>query len=138
MAHQVGHLIARSLPGWHRLREPAAHEPALYLLGDEYQSDVGGAASRDERERPIDAFAAELLRPQQAARGRWAALEGFRPVAPVRSDRLRSVGDVDDPAEALGWTVGRVEVGSFPEGGQLAAHLLQIRDPLIHILNSGV
>lgn len=36
------------------------------VLGDEYSSDLGVAASRDERERVIDAFAAELLLPTEA------------------------------------------------------------------------
>ncbi|WP_324191192.1 ImmA/IrrE family metallo-endopeptidase [Nocardia cyriacigeorgica] len=53
-----------------RRRATAAHELGHMVLGDEYSSDLGGgvAASRSDREAVIDAFAAELLLPAQAAR----------------------------------------------------------------------
>jgi len=56
----------RAEPG--RRRATAAHELGHHLLGDEYSSDVGIAASRDEREQLIEAFAAELLLPESAVR----------------------------------------------------------------------
>lgn len=48
-------------PGRRRLN--AAHELGHHLMQDEYHTDVGVAASRDDRERLIDAFAGELLMP---------------------------------------------------------------------------
>jgi Zn-dependent peptidase ImmA (M78 family)/transcriptional regulator with XRE-family HTH domain len=64
----------RTAPG--RRRFTAAHEIGHHLLGDEYQSDAGVAASRDERERHVDAFAGEFLLPAADVRQRWDALEG--------------------------------------------------------------
>lgn len=55
-----------------RRRFTAAHELGHHLLQDAYHSDVGVAASLDEREKLIDAFAAELLLPGDAVRRRWA------------------------------------------------------------------
>lgn len=46
-----------------RRRATAAHELGHLVLGDEYSSDLGVAASREDREKAIDAFAAELLLP---------------------------------------------------------------------------
>lgn len=46
-----------------RRRATAAHELGHMVLGDEYSSDLGVHSSRDERERVIDAFAAEFLVP---------------------------------------------------------------------------
>ena len=46
-----------------RRRATAAHEPGHMVLGDEYSSDLGVHSARDERERLIDAFAAEFLIP---------------------------------------------------------------------------
>jgi Zn-dependent peptidase ImmA (M78 family)/transcriptional regulator with XRE-family HTH domain len=49
-----------------RRRWTAAHEIGHHLLQDEYTAEVGGvSASRDEREQLVDAFAGELLLPQQ-------------------------------------------------------------------------
>lgn len=59
-----------------RRRFTAAHELGHHLLGDEYQSDVGVAAGRDERERLIDAFASELLLPRQDAAAGWESQQG--------------------------------------------------------------
>jgi transcriptional regulator with XRE-family HTH domain/Zn-dependent peptidase ImmA (M78 family) len=53
----------RGDPG--RRRATAAHELGHLVVGDEYSSDLGVHASRDEREAVIDAFAAELLLPAQ-------------------------------------------------------------------------
>jgi Zn-dependent peptidase ImmA (M78 family)/DNA-binding XRE family transcriptional regulator len=59
-----------------RRRFTAAHELGHHVLGDEYQSDIGVAASRSERERLIDAFAGELLLPLADLQRRWAGLAG--------------------------------------------------------------
>ena len=59
-----------------RRRATAAHELGHHLLGDEYSSDVGIAASRDEREQLIEAFAAELLLPQSAVVAAASQLTG--------------------------------------------------------------
>lgn len=59
-----------------RRRFTAAHELGHHVLGDEYQSDVGVAASRDEREGLIDAFASELLLPAEEVSRIWTDLEG--------------------------------------------------------------
>lgn len=48
-----------------RRRATAAHELGHLVLGDEYSTDLGVAASRDDREKAIDAFAAELLLPAE-------------------------------------------------------------------------
>ncbi|WP_091293528.1 helix-turn-helix domain-containing protein [Micromonospora halophytica] len=49
-----------------RRRATAAHELGHLIIGDEYSSDLGVHASRADREAAIDAFAAELLLPEQA------------------------------------------------------------------------
>lgn len=55
-------VVSRQLdPG--RRRSTAAHELGHMVLGDEYSTDLGVSASRDEREAAIDAFASELLLP---------------------------------------------------------------------------
>lgn len=46
-----------------RRRATAAHELGHVLLGDEYSTDIGVHASRQEREAVIDAFASEFLLP---------------------------------------------------------------------------
>lgn len=46
-----------------RRRATAAHELGHLVLGDEYSADLGVSTSREERERVIDAFAAEFLLP---------------------------------------------------------------------------
>ncbi|HMA47316.1 MAG TPA: helix-turn-helix domain-containing protein [Frankiaceae bacterium] len=66
----------RGEPG--RRRFTAAHELGHHLLGDEYHTDVGVAASRDEREHVVDAFAAELLLPEDVVISRWADAEDAR------------------------------------------------------------
>ena len=56
-----------------RRRFTAAHELGHHLLQDAYHSDVGIAASRDEREGLIDAFASEFLLPSADLRSVIAA-----------------------------------------------------------------
>lgn len=48
-----------------RKRFTAAHELGHHLLKDPYSSDIGVAASRDEREQLINAFAEEILLPAE-------------------------------------------------------------------------
>lgn len=59
--HGVAVLGGLAAPG--RRRATAAHELGHHVLGDEYSSDVGVSASRDQREEVIDAFASEFLLP---------------------------------------------------------------------------
>ncbi|MFF1821075.1 helix-turn-helix domain-containing protein [Kribbella sp. NPDC058245] len=59
-----------------RRRFTAAHEIGHHVLGDEYQSDVGVAASRDEREKLIDVFAGELLLPSDELLAEWSRHPG--------------------------------------------------------------
>ncbi|BBA99661.1 hypothetical protein RVR_6378 [Actinacidiphila reveromycinica] len=58
-----------------RRRWTAAHELGHHLLQDEYHSDAGVAAGRDEREQLIDRFAEEFLLPAEDIRLAWAATE---------------------------------------------------------------
>ncbi|MGN9785101.1 helix-turn-helix domain-containing protein [Nonomuraea sp. ZG12] len=51
-----------------RRRATAAHELGHLIVGDEYSTDIGVHASRDEREATIDAFAVELLLPTEVVR----------------------------------------------------------------------
>lgn len=62
-------LGAAEAPG--RRRATAAHELGHHILQDEYRSDLGVAASRDEREQLIDVFAAEFLMPEEGVREAW-------------------------------------------------------------------
>jgi Zn-dependent peptidase ImmA (M78 family) len=67
----VAVISAKQPPG--RRRFTAAHELGHHLLGDEYSSDIGVAASRSDRERLIDTFAAELLLPATEIQAYWSA-----------------------------------------------------------------
>jgi transcriptional regulator with XRE-family HTH domain len=51
-----------------RRRATGAHELGHLITGDEYSSDLGVSASRQEREDIIDVFAAELLLPTEVLR----------------------------------------------------------------------
>lgn len=62
-------LVGQSVPPGRR-RMTAAHELGHHLLGDAYSADIGGA--HDDRERWIDAFAAEFLLPEAALRDGWS------------------------------------------------------------------
>ena len=59
----------RAQPG--RRRWTAAHELAHHVLGDPYHSDVGVSASDSDKEKVVDAFAAELLLPDDDLRAVW-------------------------------------------------------------------
>ncbi len=65
----VAVISGRFPPG--RLRWTAAHELGHHLLQDEYHSDAGVAASRDEREQCINLFAGEFLLPEADLRRAW-------------------------------------------------------------------
>lgn len=52
-----------------RRRSSAAHELGHMVLGDEYSNDLGVSTSREERERVVEAFAAELLLPGALMKG---------------------------------------------------------------------
>jgi transcriptional regulator with XRE-family HTH domain/Zn-dependent peptidase ImmA (M78 family) len=62
----VSVVSSRSEPG--RRRSTAAHELGHLVIGDEYSADLGVHTSREDRERAVDAFAAELLLPAAALR----------------------------------------------------------------------
>lgn len=62
-----------------RRRFTAAHEIGHHILGDEYQSDIGVAASRDEREQLINFFAGELLLPSAELMTAWQGQGGEAP-----------------------------------------------------------
>lgn len=62
-------ISGRAAPG--RRRWTAAHELGHHVLQDEYHSDAGIAASRDEREQFIDAFAGEFLLPGEELESAW-------------------------------------------------------------------
>lgn len=66
-----------------RRRATAAHELGHLVLGDEYSSDLGLHASRQEREEVIDAFAAEFLLPIQVVQ-RAASAESLSREALIR------------------------------------------------------
>ncbi|MBC6471175.1 helix-turn-helix domain-containing protein [Actinomadura alba] len=55
-----------------RRRTTAAHELGHFVLGDEYSSDLGIHASREDREKVINSFAAELLLPMSVVKDRAA------------------------------------------------------------------
>jgi transcriptional regulator with XRE-family HTH domain len=68
----------RSDPG--RRRSTAAHELGHLVIGDEYSTDLGVHSSREDRERAVDAFAAEFLLPAAAVRraGSFSSTESAR------------------------------------------------------------
>ncbi|MFC7381586.1 helix-turn-helix domain-containing protein [Sphaerisporangium rhizosphaerae] len=70
-------ISANGDPG--RRRTTAAHELGHLILGDEYSTDLGVHASREEREATVEAFAAELLLPAEVV-GRVRTSSG-----PIRS-----------------------------------------------------
>lgn len=79
-----------------RRRTTAAHELGHHLFGDRYNTDVGVAASDQERERLIDQFAAELLLPEDVLVGR---ITPSRPFDTLRSDVVALAGEY-----RLSWT----------------------------------
>lgn len=67
-----------------RRRATAAHELGHFVLQDEYQTDIGIAESRDEREQRIEAFAIEFLLPEADLRRSWES-------QPDRDERARLI-----------------------------------------------
>lgn len=65
----VAVISGTAFPG--RRRWSAAHELGHHLLQDEYHSDAGIAAGRDEREQQIDRFAGEFLLPSDDVHRAW-------------------------------------------------------------------
>ncbi|WP_420311905.1 helix-turn-helix domain-containing protein [Streptomyces sp. YS-B37] len=65
----VSVISSHSAPG--RRRWTAAHELGHHLMQDEYHSDAGVSASRDEREQAIDHFAGEFLLPEDEFDSAW-------------------------------------------------------------------
>ena len=64
----------QAAPG--RRRWTAAHELGHHLCQDEYHSDAGVAASRDDREQHIDRFVGEFLVPTADLEERWRSRSG--------------------------------------------------------------
>lgn len=77
----------RAEPG--RRRWTAAHELGHHLLQDEYHSDAGVAASKDEREQLIDRFVGEFLLPEHDLREAWETDDDRRKVLVGLSGRYR-------------------------------------------------
>ena len=78
-----------------RRRWTAAHELGHHLLADEYHSDVGVAASRDAREKVVDAFAGEFLLPAADLRCEFPVGGADGPplsVAEIRDALIRIAG----------------------------------------------
>ncbi len=65
----VAVISGQAPPG--RRRWTAAHELGHHLMQDEYHSDAGVAAGRDEREQLIDRFVEEFLLPAADMRRAW-------------------------------------------------------------------
>lgn len=116
---------ADSPPG--RRRFTAAHELGHYILQDEYTTDIGVAASRDEREQRIDAFAGEFLLPRDGLVAAWERLSGHPPrhrlVYAAGSYRvswstaLRAAGEIGltDGATVAQWASRAPQRGEFLE-----------------------
>lgn len=74
----------QSEPG--RRRSTAAHELGHLIIGDEYSTDLGVHSSRDERERAVDAFAAELLVPAETVQ---QAVSGSKTLDDIRNSLVQ-------------------------------------------------
>ncbi len=79
-----------------RRRTTAAHELGHHLFGDRYNTDVGVAASGQERERLIDQFAAELLLPEDVL---VARIDPSQPFDALRTSLVALSGEY-----RLSWT----------------------------------
>ncbi|GAA3850469.1 helix-turn-helix domain-containing protein [Streptomyces sedi] len=77
----VAVISGQAMPG--RRRWTAAHELGHHLLQDEYHSDAGVAAGRDERERLIDRFAEHFLLPAADVLAAWQRHGAGRTPRPV-------------------------------------------------------
>lgn len=95
-----------SAPG--RRRWTAAHELGHHVLQDEYHSDAGVSASRDEREQYIDAFAGEFLLPEADLESAWARETGEQ-----RSERDALIRIAADYRVSWSAAVGRAQRQGF-------------------------
>ncbi|MEV4877445.1 helix-turn-helix domain-containing protein [Streptomyces cyaneofuscatus] len=77
----VAVISGEAQPG--RRRWTAAHELGHHLLQDEYHSDVGVAAGRDEREQQIDRFVECFILPAQDVKGAWQEVTDAQKVRPA-------------------------------------------------------
>lgn len=100
----VSVISGQAAPG--RRRWTAAHELGHHLLQDEYHSDAGLAASRDDREQSIDRFASEFLLPAADVRDAWRRVEeGASPrsvLLDIAASYRMSWGAVVNTARLLG------------------------------------
>ena len=71
LADQFGVAVIGGQDDAGRRRMTAAHELGHFVLQDEYRTDLGVSASRDEREQRIEAFAAEFLLPGAVVEHAW-------------------------------------------------------------------
>ncbi|MEU6486355.1 XRE family transcriptional regulator [Streptomyces sp. NPDC046887] len=69
----VAVISGKAQPG--RRRWTAAHELGHHLMQDEYHSDAGVAAGRDEREQLIDRFVEEFMLPSSDVHEAWRSLD---------------------------------------------------------------
>lgn len=77
----VAVISGEAQPG--RRRWTAAHELGHHLLQDEYHSDAGVAAGRDERERQIDRFAECFILPAQDVQSAWKEVTEAKKARPA-------------------------------------------------------
>ncbi|WP_246156881.1 helix-turn-helix domain-containing protein [Streptomyces xiamenensis] len=120
----VAVISGEAQPG--RRRWTAAHELGHHLLQDEYHSDAGVAASRDERERQIDRFAECFILPSQDVHNAWKEVKDPSSVRPTMLalaasyrmswsavvKRVRSLGLIDGD-EARGQRANSPTRGDF-------------------------
>ncbi|WP_368045822.1 helix-turn-helix domain-containing protein [Nocardiopsis sp. HUAS JQ3] len=92
-----------------RQRSTAAHELGHLVLGDEFSSDLGVHASRRDREKAVDAFAAEFLLPTKVAR---------RAVARKNPEEVRHNLVKLSATYKVSWTLAVHQ--AVPEGGRKA------------------
>jgi Zn-dependent peptidase ImmA (M78 family)/transcriptional regulator with XRE-family HTH domain len=124
----VAVISGETQPG--RRRWTAAHELGHHLLQDEYHSDAGVAASRDERERQIDRFTECFLLPAQDVQSAWqevtetknaravmlALAASYRVSWSAVVNRVRNLGLIDS-------TEGRRQKANSPTRGDFLAVL---------------
>ncbi|GAA2114965.1 hypothetical protein GCM10009802_14720 [Streptomyces synnematoformans] len=80
----VAVISGKADPG--RRRWTAVHELGHHLLQDEYHSDAGVAAGRDEREQIIDQFTEEFLLPADDLLRAWESVDSGQSARSVMVD----------------------------------------------------
>ena len=108
----------KQAPG--RRRSTAAHELAHMVLGDEFSSDVGVHAARDQREQVMEAFAAELLLPAEITR-RVAEIRGEEA---VRQELVRV-----SATYRVSWSLAVSQLRLSEMLDADSAHRLRVRTP---------